>query len=114
MSINDNILFGQLTLPEPEPTVDAPTVKLNRALAGFLAGSSGTTLDAYRLDLRQWAGWLGTFHTDPYAVERAHIELYARTADSDCDRLSILSARPGGCAAGTRADRSMERQGSGP
>ncbi len=54
MSNNDNTLFGQLTLPEPEPTIDASTIKLNRALTGFLAGYSGTTLDAYRLDLRQW------------------------------------------------------------
>jgi hypothetical protein len=38
MSINDNTLFGQLTLPEPEPTLDAATIKLNPALAGFLAG----------------------------------------------------------------------------
>ncbi len=66
MSINDNILFGQPTLPEPEPTIDPATIKLNRALAGFLAGYSGATLDAYRLDLRQWIGWLRTFHTDPF------------------------------------------------
>ena len=94
MTINETILFGQLTLPEPEPTIDAATIKLNRALAGFLAGYSGTTLDAYRLDLRQWVTWLATFHTDPFAVERAHIELYARTASKKA-RLGRRSG--GGC-----------------
>ena len=93
MSINDNTLFGQLTLPEPEPTLDAATINLNRALAGFLAGYSGTTLDAYRLDLRQWITWLATFHTDPFAVERAHIELYARTAEQEGKARSTIGRR---------------------
>ena len=30
----------------------------HRAIAGYLAGYSGATLDAYRLDLRQWVTWL--------------------------------------------------------
>ena len=93
MTINETILFGQLTLPEPEPTIDAATIKLNRALAGFLAGYSGTTLDAYRLDLRQWIAWLATFHTDPFAVERAHIELYARTAEQEGKARSTIGRR---------------------
>ena len=93
MSINDNALFGQLTLPEPEPAVDAATIKLNRALAGFLAGYSGSTLDAYRLDLRQWITWLATFHTDPFGVERAHIELYARAAEQEGKARSTIGRR---------------------
>lgn len=93
MIINENILFGQLTLPEPEPTIDASSLKLNRGLAGFLAGYSGTTLDAYRLDLRQWIDWLATFHTDPFAVERAHIELYARTAEQEGRARSTIGRR---------------------
>ena len=102
MSINYNALFGQLALPDPEPTLDPARINLNRALAGFLAGYSGTTLDAYRLDLRQWITWLATFHTDPFAVERAHIELYARTAEQEGKarstigrRLSTPDVRPG-------------------
>ena len=40
--------------------------EVRRALAGFLAGYSGTTVEAYRLDLRQWITWLDTFHgVDP-------------------------------------------------
>lgn len=93
MSINDDTLFGQLTLPEPEPTIDTTTIKLNSALAGFLAGYSGTTLDAYRLDLRQWIVWLATFRTDPFAVEHAHIELYARTAEQEGKARSTIGRR---------------------
>jgi hypothetical protein len=41
-----------------------------RALAEFSAGYSGTTLEAYRLDLRQWVAWLDTAGLAPFAVER--------------------------------------------
>ena len=57
--------------------------EVRRALAGFLAGYSGTAVEAYRLDLRQWLAWLDSFHTDVFAVERAHIELYARVAEAE-------------------------------
>ena len=63
--------------------IDPIRDQVKRALAGFLAGYSGTTVDAYRLDLRQWITWLDSFHTDVFAVERAHIELYARWAESE-------------------------------
>ena len=72
-------IFGQLGLPERNP--DLGDLKLNRSIAGFLAAYSGPTLTAYRLDLRQWIAWLGGFNTDPFAVERAHIELFARTCE---------------------------------
>ncbi|MGA9277399.1 site-specific integrase [Ilumatobacter sp.] len=52
------------------------------AVAGYLAGYSGTTLEAYRLDLRQSIGWLDTAGLDPFMVERAHIELYSRWCES--------------------------------
>ena len=45
---------GQLVLFDVDPTRQ----QVNRAIAGFLAGYSGATLEAYRLDLRQWVGWL--------------------------------------------------------
>lgn len=41
---------GQLVLVD----VDPYRQQVNRAIAGFLAGYSGATLEAYRLDLRQW------------------------------------------------------------
>ena len=48
------------------------------AVAGFLAGYSGRTREAYSLDLRQWARWCTEQHLELLGVARAHIELYAR------------------------------------
>ena len=70
---------GQLVLVDLDPTRQ----QVNRAIAGFLAGYSGATLEAYRLDLRQWVGWLDTAGLGVFAVERAHIELYARWCESE-------------------------------
>ena len=70
---------GQLVLIEAEPIRQ----RTKHAIAGFLAGYSGTTLEAYRLDLRGWIAWLDTAGLDPFVVERAHIELYARWCESE-------------------------------
>ena len=43
------------------------------ALAGFLAGYSGLTRDAYALDLRQFAAWCAR-HQQLFGVRRADIE----------------------------------------
>jgi integrase len=48
------------------------------ALAGFLAGYSGLTREAYALDLRQFAAWCHTRHLRLFAARRADIELFAR------------------------------------
>lgn len=53
----------------------------HRAIAGYLAGYSGATLDAYRLDLRQWVTWLDGNGVGILSVQRAHIELYARWSE---------------------------------
>lgn len=45
------------------------------AIAGYLAGYSGATLDAYRLDLRQWMTWLDGNGVEILGAQRAHIEL---------------------------------------
>ena len=81
---------GQLVVLEPD---DPVRHQVNRALAGFLAGYSGTTLEAYRLDLRQWLTWLDTRHSDVFAVERAHIELYARWAESEGKARATIGRR---------------------
>lgn len=70
---------GQLVLVDADPT----RRRVNRAIAGFLAGYTGTTLEAYRLDLRQWATWIDTARLGMFDVERAHIELYARWCESE-------------------------------
>jgi site-specific recombinase XerD len=48
------------------------------ALAGFLAGYSGMTREAYALDLRQFAAWCHRRQLRLFAVRRADIELFAR------------------------------------
>ena len=52
------------------------------ALAGFLAGYSGLTRDAYALDLRQFAAWCRKHGLRLFAVRRADIELFARELES--------------------------------
>ena len=70
---------GQLVLVDVDPIRQ----RVKQAIAGFLAGYSGTTLEAYRLDLRQWIGWLDSAGVDPFDVACAHIELYARWCESE-------------------------------
>ena len=48
------------------------------ALAGFLAGYSGQTREAYALDLRQFAAWCESQGLRLFAVRRADIERYGR------------------------------------
>src|SRR6266699_4489788 len=48
------------------------------ALAGFLAGYSGMTRDAYALDLHQFTTWCRQRQLRLFAVRGADIELFAR------------------------------------
>jgi integrase/recombinase XerD len=48
------------------------------ALAGFLAGYSGLTQQAYELDLRQYAAWCQQHQLRLFAARRADIECFAR------------------------------------
>lgn len=65
----------------------------HRAIAGYLAGYSGATLDAYGLDLRQWATWLDGNGVNILSVQRAHIELYARWSEEHGLARSTISRR---------------------
>ena len=48
------------------------------ALAGFLAGYSGLTREAYALDLRQFAAWCEEHHVHLFEARRADIECFGR------------------------------------
>ena len=48
------------------------------AIAGFLAGYSARTREAYTLDLRQFYRWCQEHGLELFGVRRAEIELYAR------------------------------------
>src|ERR1022692_2731121 len=52
------------------------------ALAGFLAGYSGLTREAYEPDLRQYASWCHTRHLHLFAARRADIECFVRDLEA--------------------------------
>ena len=52
------------------------------ALAGFLAGYSGLTRDAYTLDLRQYVAWCTEHPVAVFGARRADIECFARHLES--------------------------------
>ena len=52
------------------------------ALAGFLAGYSGLTRQAYELDLRQFASWCQQHQLRLFAARRADIEFFARDLEA--------------------------------
>jgi integrase/recombinase XerD len=52
------------------------------AFAGFLAGYSGLTRQAYELDLRQFARWCQHRQLHLFAVRRADIEFFARDLEA--------------------------------
>ena len=63
------------------------------ASAGFLAGYSGQTRDAYTLDLRQFTAWCHTRHLRLFAVRRADIELFARDLEAAGRARATISRR---------------------
>ncbi len=52
------------------------------ALAGFLAGYTGLTREAYALDLRQYASWCHKHHVRLFEARRADIESFARDLEA--------------------------------
>ena len=52
------------------------------ALAGFLAGYSGQTRDAYTLDLRQYTSWCQRHGLHLFDARRADIECYGRDLEA--------------------------------
>src|SRR5438477_10991700 len=52
------------------------------ALAGFLAGYSSLTREAYELDLRQYASWCHQHHVRLFQARRADIECFARDLET--------------------------------
>jgi integrase/recombinase XerD len=52
------------------------------ALAGFLAGYTGLTREAYALDLRQYTAWCQQHHLRLFQARRADIEYFARDLEA--------------------------------
>ena len=89
MSSHRSETVGELVVVDVDPT----RRRINQAIAGFLAGYSGATLEAYRLDLRPWVCWLDTAGVGVLSVERAHIELYARWCESEGKASATIGRR---------------------
>jgi hypothetical protein len=64
------------------PVVPLFTNTERLALAGFLAGYSGLTREAYELDLRQYASWCHQHHVRLFQARRADIECFARDLEA--------------------------------
>ncbi len=64
------------------PTAPVFTNTERLALAGFLAGYSGLTRQAYELDLRQFASWCQQHHLRLFQARRADIECFARDLEA--------------------------------
>jgi len=65
------------------------------ALAGFLAGYSGLTRQAYALDLRTYVAWLADHQLKLFEVRRAHIETFARELEAAGRARATIARRLG-------------------
>jgi len=64
-------------------------------LAGFLAGYTGLTREAYALDLRRYTSWCQQHHIRLFQARRADIECFARDLETAA---APGQPSPGGCA----------------
>jgi site-specific recombinase XerD len=70
---------GSTVLVPAEPLFTADE---RAALAGFLAGYSGLTRDAYTLDLRQYTSWCSQHGLHLFTARRADIECFGRDMET--------------------------------
>jgi integrase/recombinase XerD len=64
------------------PATPVFTTAERLALAGFLAGYTGLTRQAYELDLRQFSGWCGHHGLHLFQARRPDIECFARDLEA--------------------------------
>ena len=64
------------------PVVPVFTTAERLALAGYLAGYTGLTRQAYELDLRQFASWRGQNGLHLFQARRPDIECFARDLET--------------------------------
>jgi integrase/recombinase XerD len=76
------------------PTAPAYSDTERLALAGFLAGYSGLTSQAYELDLRQFVSWCRQHQLHLFQVRRADIECFARDLEGCGRARTTITRRP--------------------
>jgi hypothetical protein len=86
------------------PTEPVSTNTERLALAGFPAGYSGLTRQAYELDLRQFASWCQQHHLRLFQARRADIECFARDLEAH-SRARATTRREGGAERRGKAAR---------
>jgi len=64
------------------------------ALAGFLAGYTGLTREAYALELRQFTGWCQQRHLRLFQARRADIECFACDLEAKGRARATITRRP--------------------
>ena len=65
------------------------------ALAGFLAGYTGLTRDAYTLDLRQYTSWCQSHGLRLFQARRADIECFGRDLEAHGRSRATIARRLG-------------------
>ena len=83
MATNNAVVLYEQTETSPEVVT----------IAGFLAGYSGRTREAYTLDLRQFLRWLDAHGLALFEVTRTHIEVYARQLEDEGKAPSTIGRR---------------------
>jgi len=63
------------------------------AVAGFLAGYTGLTREAYALDLRQYASWCQQHHLRLFQARQADIECFARGLEGRARARATITRR---------------------
>jgi len=84
------------------PAVPVFTNTERLALAGFPAGYSGLTREAYGLDLRQFVSWCQQHHLHLFGLRRADIECFARDLEARGRARATVTRRL--CTIGWRDD----------
>ncbi len=79
MTTTTTAIAGTELVPVSEPLFSDGE---RAALAGFLAGYSGLTRDAYTLDLRQYMSWCTRRGLRLFAARRADIECFGRDMEA--------------------------------
>jgi integrase len=84
------IVSGRELVPVAEPLF---TDGERAALAGFLAGYSGLTREAYTLDLRQYTSWCAQHGLHLFTAKRADIECFGRDMEANGRARATIAGR---------------------
>ena len=91
--------MGYLAVPIAEDLSVRQSTLFDEVTVGFLLGyDNARTRSAYQSDLRLFASWCAQTGTEPLTVQRAHLDLYARSLEAEglapssvARRLSVLT-----------------------